>query len=91
MLFPHGSHTMEKLLCQLAGLCLAAIKYAIPTPKKWQKAAGASGKGVGRVFQAASLRKGGLTVEAALALPLWLQRSARQQLLWRQDRVQVGR
>ena len=72
MLFPHGSHTMEKLLCQLAGLCLAAIKYAIPTPKKWQKAAGASGKGVGRVFQAASLRKGGLTVEAALALPLWL-------------------
>ena len=72
MLFPCRSHTMEKLLCHPAESCSAAVKYAIPTLKKQPMAAGASGKNTGRVFRAASCRRGSLTVEAALALPICL-------------------
>ena len=72
MLFPRGSHTMEKLLFSSARHSHAALKYAIPTLKNEPKAAGASGYSAGRVFQTAFLMKGSLTVEAALVLPICL-------------------
>ena len=72
MLFPGRSHTMEKLLFSPARLCLAVIKYAIPTLRNEPKAAGASGKAAGRVFHTVLCKRGSLTVEAALALPICL-------------------
>ena len=72
MLFPCRSHTMEMLLLAGERLCLSTIKYAIPTLKQKTKAAGASGDDAGRAFYTAFLKKGSLTVEAALALPICL-------------------
>lgn len=72
MLFPCKSHTMEMLLLFCGRLCLSTKKYAIPTLKHEPKAAGASGDHAGRAFYTAFLKRGSLTVEAALALPVCL-------------------